>query len=55
MLVHHFPHYYNWRCRRMVLELAGVISIGKSGKGRLGWAYLIVGFQHQTTDGIEVE
>ena len=26
MLAHHFSHYYNRRCRRMVLELTGVIS-----------------------------
>ena len=26
MLAHHFSHYYNWTCRRMVFELVGVIS-----------------------------
>ena len=26
MLAHHFSHYYIPRCRRMVLELTGVIS-----------------------------
>ena len=26
MLAHHFSHYYSRRCRRMVLELTGVIS-----------------------------
>ena len=26
MLAHHFAHYYNWRCQRMVPELASVIS-----------------------------
>ena len=26
MLAHHFSHYYNPRCRRMVFELVGVIS-----------------------------
>ena len=30
MLAHHFSHYYNRRCQRMVLELTGVISLWES-------------------------
>ena len=38
MLAHHFLHYYSRRCRRMVLELASVISPSVFKGEALTWA-----------------